>query len=310
MAKNFIFPEWLNANSSRAYPISERCTRMDTYSSIKLPDSLIVDASMSIHSALASSVFYVSKISVSIYAVNIEISRIEPDGAISIVGGISAPISGGNYVPYSFTGIQENQSITGTITVGELDQALTEISGVVDFAYTSTAFENTIANVSLPMIRRVDVYNGISKIGEFTDILKLKAGRNIELSYIDSHTVRIDAIDGLNTTDPDLCPVTKYIGPCIKTINGIPPDASGNFIITGGECIVVTPENNVSNSGTVGNSITISDVCSKSCCGCGELEDLVNGLRSVETQIQTLRSNISAVESNTSKMLGNIMGAL
>ena len=309
MANNFIFPEWLNANSVRAYPVSERSSRMDITGFVKLPDSLIVDASISIHSALASSVFYISKVSVSIYTVNIEISRITPEGVISIVGGISAPISNGNYMPYAFTGIQDNKSITGTITVGELTQALNEISGVVDFEYTATAFENTIANVSLPMIRRVDVYNGISKVGEFTDILKLKAGRNISLSYIDPYTIRIDAIDGLNTTSPDLCPVTKYIGPCIKTINGIPPDASGNFIITGGECITVSPENNASSSTSV-SSITISDVCSKSCCGCNELEDLVSSLRSVEAQIQTLRSNIATVEANSSEMLANIMGAL
>jgi len=309
MANNFIFPEWLNANSVRAYPISENGNRMDVTGSIKLPDSLIVDASISVHVSLSSSIFYISQVSVSVYNINIQISRITPEGAISIVGGISAPVSGGNYASYTFNGIQDNSSVTGSITVGDIKQAITEVSGVIDFTHTSTPFENTIANVSLPMVRKVDVYDGAAKIGEFSDILKLKAGRNISLSYVDNQTIRIDAVDGLNTTQPDLCPVTKYVGPCIKTINGIPPDIEGNFILTGGECITVSPENNMAAADN-GNVIVISDTCSKSCCGCGELEELVAGLRLVEAQLNLLRSNIQEVDSRSNQMLANIMAGM
>ena len=44
--------EWLNHNSQRSYPLTERATKTDTTGSIQLPDSFIVGLYFPIHVGL------------------------------------------------------------------------------------------------------------------------------------------------------------------------------------------------------------------------------------------------------------------
>lgn len=302
MASNFIFPEWLNANSVRGYPVSEYGTRMDLTGSVKLPDSLLVDASLAVHPDLATSTFFVSKVKLSPDGAEIEISRLDAAGSnVTVVTTIAAPASGGNYRPYSFTGVGDNYDVNGSIVVGDLWLASQEMSGVFEFTHESTPLEHTVLNVSLPMVRAIEIYNGSAKVGTFNGLLKLKAGRNIRLTYVDGETVRIDAIDGLNTTDPDSCAAVTPLGPPIRTINGVGPDENGNFQLEGGDCISVE-------AGSQG--LVISDTCSQSCCGCDELAQLMSGLTALETQCQILKTNIYEVQANTSRMMAYIVAAL
>ena len=301
MSSNFVFPEWLNANSVRAYPLSEYGTRMDLTGLVKLPDSLIADASIAIHSELAACVFFVSRVIIAPDKAEVEISVKPVSTAAAVVATITALVSAGNYKPYAFTGSGDYADVAGTIVIGDLTAAVQEAAGVFQFGPAATPFEHTVLSVSLPMVRSVEVYNGSTKIGSFTGKLKLQAGRNIRLTYVDSETVRIDASDGLNTTDPGSCTSVVPLGDPIRTINGIGPDVNGNFQLEGGECITVDAS---------GNGLVIADTCSQSCCGCNELQELMDGLRTLETQYQTLKANIYAVQSTASQMFGNITAAL
>ena len=299
MAGGFVFPEWLNANSVRAYPLSESATRLDELGYIKIPDSLIVSASITIHPDFASYVFFVSRINITSQSAQVTISCQDLSGNNNVVCTITGNTVDGINQVFDITGSGNLSSITGNITLGDIQQSSSEAVGAFNFTAESAPFEPTIVYVSLPSLNYLQAYNGSALVGTFDDLLSLRAGENIKLTYVDNNTIRIDAIAGLN--DPTDCSGKAPAPPCIKTINGIAPDLNGNFVINGGECIDIAP-------GTA--SITISDTCSKSCCGCNELEALMNSLSLLETQYQSLRDQINTVQTQQSQMISNLVANL
>jgi len=136
---------------------------------------------------------------------------------------------------------------------------------------------------------------------QFSKILKLKEGRNIRLTYEGDDTIRIDAIDGVNLIDPTICADALPVPGPIRTINGIPPDVNGNFVLDPSDCLTIDP-------GTA--MLTLKDTCSKSCCGCNELEQLMTGLSSVESQIAALKSQIQSVEAQQSQLIANLVSSI
>ena len=152
--------------------------------------------------------------------------------------------------------------------------------------------------VSIPALRAVNVYSGSSLIHIATDILRLKAGENIRLTYEDdTQSIRVDAISGLNL-DPVPCNNNPFSVPsCIKTINGIGPDENGNFNVLGSECIQINPET---------NAISVHDLCSQSCCGCTELEQLTEGLSQLKAQEESLKLLIESVQAQQSSLISSL----
>ena len=75
----------------------------------------------------------------------------------------------------------------------------------------------------------------------------------------------------------------------IRTINLVPPDSLGNINLLGDDCIKVTPQ-------ATDNQVGLTDECSKPCCGCPELETLVEDQKRVRDQVQTLVNLASRLE--------------
>ena len=297
MAGGFIFPEWLNANSVRAYPFAESCSRIDELGVTKIPDSLIVAASITVHPDFASNLFFVSSIAITDSYAEITISTKAADLTISKVCVLKASVSDGTNYSIPIFGTGDNYSITGVLTVGDILQASSEASGIFNFAPENAAFEPTVIYVSMPALSYVEAYNNSALIGRYSDILKLRAGKNVSITYVDQDTIRIDAIDGLNAP-ATACSGQLELPPCIRTINGIPPDANGNFYVNGGECIDIQGES---------SGIVISDTCSKSCCGCSELEALVSSLSQLESAYQALSAQVNNAFSQQAQMMSNIL---
>jgi hypothetical protein len=299
MAGGFVFPEWLNANSVRAYPLSESATRIDELGYIKIPDSLIVSASITIHPDFASYVFFVSKLNITSETAQVTISCQGTSGTPEVVCTVTAKVDDGLNQVFEIVGSGNLSSITGNITLGDIQQAASEAMGNFNFTPELAPFEPTVVYVSLPALNYVTAYNGSRLVGTFDNVLALRAGENVRLTYVNNNTIRIDAIAGLN--NPEDCTGKAPAPPCIKTINGIAPDSNGNFVINGGECIDIQPGN---------ASITVSDTCSKSCCGCVELESLVTALSQLESQYQSLRDQINTVQTQQSQMISNLVANL
>lgn len=300
---NAVFPDWLNANSGRAYPLSENGSRLDSTSTIKIPDSLIVAAQINMLPSYIGGTFFIRFISVSSFAIIITIGY-SILGADRDVAKITvSPGAHKENDTYAFVGSGQDSSILGSLTIGRLDDALSTVPGGVEFSSESSSFEVSALFVSSPAIEAVEVYSGNSLVKRFSSVLKLRAGENIRLTYVDpdQNIIRIDAISGENLTEPSGCENATPLPPCIRTINGQVADENGNFNIDGGKCIDVTASK---------GNIKLEDLCSKSCCGCTELEELVAGLKGVEGQISQLKFQMDATVVRQNLMITNLVSNL
>lgn len=278
---NGIFPEWLNINAGRAFPLAENSSRKDTTGSIQLPDSLIVAAQISMTPEYATGSFFVSRVGAFNDRVTITISFLSADTVTRTIAEVTAMVDSHTVnATYPFVGEGGDVAILGSLTLGDLAETINTIPAAIEFIPASTPFEVSALFVSTPAVKAIEIYNGTTLVQSYSDILKIRAGENILLTRIDENTIRIDAILNENFLAPESCENAIPKPPCIRTINGVGPDENGNFNLEGGECLSITAES---------GKIVLADLCATSCCGCNELESLVTGLNNVQAQLQSLR---------------------
>lgn len=300
---NAVFPEWLNANSGRAYPLAENGSRLDISGNVILPNSLIVAAQINMVPSYANGTFYVKDVSASSSVVTVSIGYSNDSGDREIAT-VRIPVLGHKEnTTFPFVGSGNDSSILGSLTIGSLAETIQSIPGGVSFTKASTPFEVSALFISSPALEAIEIYSGSVLIKRFNEILKLRAGENIRITLVDDDpdTIRIDAIVGENLVQPDDCENAPPIPPCIRTINNQPADENGNFNIDGGKCIDVQ---------TSPGLIVLKDLCSQSCCGCDELAELVAGLQSVEGQISQLKNQMDATVVQQNLMITNLVSNL
>ena len=297
---NGIFPEWLNVNAGRAFPLAENSSRRDLTGTVRLPDSLIVAAQINMTASYAPGTFFISDLISTADVVTLIVSFLDVSGVARSIATVGMVVSAHTENDsYAFVGSGADASILGSLTIGDLTETLRTVPGKISFPPSATPFEVSALFVSAPALEAIEVYSGTTPVGRFGKILKLQAGENVRLSYVDGNpdVIRIDAISGANLTAPANCANAIPVPPCIRTINGVPADGNGNFNLDGGSCLDVT---------TSAGSITLTDLCSQSCCGCTELETLLAGLQSIETQITQLRSQFNDTVAQQTTMLANL----
>lgn len=316
MAQNIIFPEWLNANSLRNYPIRENASRTDVSGSFTIPNELLVSAQFNYSRDYLDGGFYISKVVVSDSSVRIFISFIssEENAVSREIGSVNIfSDSFEKFSYFSFSGQGEDFAVLGSLGIGDISSTINAGIGEFLFEPSATTFEANTQFVSIPALKTVEVYNADDQLlYRATEILKLKEGDNIKLTYLPSQagsgdpygSIRIDAIDGQNLISPSECEnVSEVLLPCIKKINGVGPNNDGTIFLVGSDCIDVT-------DATGANAIELSDTCSESCCGCIELQALTDALEKLKEQEQTIRDLINNTQGQQSELLANIISNL
>ena len=300
-----VFTEWLNANSSRNYPIVENLSRKDISGKLTLPNQLILAAQVNVSRSEVEGSFFIKEVGSFGGSCYVTIGYAHTVGTTLVMDDIAkVNIDYSTHVTYQyypFVGQQENAHIVGFVCIGEVEELKKEGLGKLEFMPDSTALEPNCLFVSIPALKAVNIYSGSSLIHIATDVLRLRAGENIRLTYEDDDkTIRIDAISGLNLDTKDSCNNNPFSIPgCIKTINGIGPDDTGNFKILGSECIGII-DNHES------NGVSIQDLCSQSCCGCDELDVLVAGLDQLRAQEESLKLLIESVQAQQSSLISSL----
>lgn len=296
--------QWLDHNSQRAYPFTDWATRTDQSGQITIPDSFLLGLYFPVSSALDvhTERFFLYRLG--IFPTSYSLTLGYQDGTTPIpaaVGYISKP-DHREFQSYALTGVGMFDESVGKYVVGKLTDLESLPFGLYTFDYPATCLE---VDAIWPQIRTVssitviDGNNATPKI--YGDIL-LTAGENVRLTYgsgPNGRSIRIDAIGGENLNEYCECEL-EPVGPPIRFINGVPPDQDGNLKIQGNPCIRL--------EATEGG-LRIVETCATPCCGCNELEALVEQIRTVYDGAATLRHFVVSVEMAVSQMMNAVLSS-
>lgn len=295
-----VFPEWLNANSTRAYPVQEASPRTSQDGTLTLPNSLVVDARFDAPASYVGGRFYVDSVEILPDRVSVSVGYRDSVGESTLVAVVVARTdSHATNDSYAFRGAGVHHSVIGSLSIGKIADAQAKGAGRHFFGPDSAPFEICTMHVSQPMVEYIALVEEGREVSRMSGPVALAAGENIRLTRMDDGTVRIDAIPGEGMDD---CPQQNPLTPPVRTINGVGPDESGNLRLAGSECI----QTSVSEAST----IEILDLCSSSCCGCQELATLLEGLRTVDRQVDSLREMIYRSFNEQSGMISTLTAFL
>lgn len=279
--------EWLNANSQRAYPLSELASKKDTTGSLQLRDDLIVDLSFAVpySASIDLSLFHIHSISVFSLGLIITIGY---NGAIAGMASVT-DVSGTKNVSYPIVGAGDFAGATGCIVIGSTAGSM-KTPGVYSFTVDAARLEPTTIKPEIRSVSSLLVQNGTDVSSPLVGVVTLEAGSNIVLATNSTDplnpVVTISA-QVLETSLLGRCPCEDQAAQAITSINGVAPDSNGNMTLDGNACIAITGSTPV---------ITLTDKCSTPCCGCSELAVVTADLALLDKQAEAMEQTLTTLE--------------
>lgn len=273
--------EWLNLNSQRSYPLAEGVTGFDTSGTVKLPNDFIVDMTWSVNTVGTISVDKFHIFSIAVFSTGVVIEF----GYDGISVGITT-IDKVTFTPdssYNILGAGILKDSKGIVTIGSLDTLRETITGDVRFDLTGSRLVPTVIKRALKNVTGVYVRNSSEISSLYQGDVVLQSGLNVTFtatSVLDLTTITINAIPGEGEQPPGINEDESgnTINPLL-TINGISPDAKGNFTLEGDTCIKFNE---------LSAELEMLNDCSSPCCGCDDLDSINTELNAVRTQVDSM----------------------
>jgi len=306
--------QWLNHNSQRSYPLTDRASKTDTTGTLTIPDSFIVgmyfpiplNASNEIISAGWQRAYIKRLVSTpQYYAITLAIDDAE-------VASCSIPRAAHTRnTTYPLYGIHDFYQAVGHITIGLLDEIDALPGGLFEFDGNSGEVEPDVIKPFLQGVSSLRVLNnGVYSDKVYGDVV-LVAGENMRIHFetvtipatpeseekTEKHVV-FSAISGDNLNTPCVCEISDD-APCITSINGVSTN-TGNFNLAPNGCVTTT---------NIANGITIADICAEPCCGCNELDALTNQINRFGDGITTLQNFVTRLGSEVAQMNIIVIGS-
>jgi hypothetical protein len=295
--------EWLNSNSQRKYPLHEDAGVTDTSGSVKIPNDFIVDLLWPVHvdDTVDPEKFHILRIATFGTGVTVSIGY---DG--TAVGSVS--IDSASFTPnqtFFIQGVGDFFDTFGKIIIGSLSNIL-KLAGSFEFDLANGRLEATVIKPDLRGVNAIYLQNGTDLSAAIQGDVVFQAGRNFLMTFdegdgtpADPHKIVFNAVEGAGLNTECACDEATE-GPCIKRINGIEPDGSGDFFISGSECVTLA---------SIANGVQLTDECAKPCCGCAELEIVTNTLKDIVAQINGLEGLALRLETNILQMEFNLINS-
>lgn len=303
-ATTYFNLEWLNLNSQRAYPLSEGASRLDTTGSFRLPDDVVLALYLPVGAGMTvePEKFYVQNLTVCATGLNLTVGY--DDGAARpAVASASVPLaSHTEFRSYALPGAGDFDDSVGRVVFGRPEDLKALPPGSYDFDPAAGRLDLDCIRPAVRGVTGVVLVNNGDRSDRLTGVVELNAGANVRLSVTAVgavNKVRIDAVQGEGLTKDCDCD-DNADGPCVKTINGIPPDDDGNFVVQGDDCLV--PQG-------IANGIRIEDQCSKPCCGCVELEAVTRDLERFGAAAASLENYLNRLEGSVNRMNLTVLGS-
>lgn len=290
--------DWLNENAYRRYPLVDGA-------SADVPRGLIVDMVLPVPIDLVSpdQLFLKSVIG---FGQGVVISfglTTNPSAAVA-----SATVFLADHElnrSYMLVGAGPIAGAVGRINIGT-------VQAVQESAATSRDFTDepqsarVVPSVVRPAIRGISSFNVLGAAGAVavSGAITLVPGANIEL-VADEATGRITINSNLTIQEADQqdnCGCVEAEDPerpCIRSINGILPDSSGNVNIVGSNNLAISAS---------GNGLAIDDSSTVPCCECDQVDVLYQALQAVENESSQLLAIAEQLRGRIDT-LGAVVGA-
>lgn len=302
--------QWLNHNSQRSYPLTERASKNDTTATIRLPDSFILALYFPLHITLNVQIdrFYISTLLVSPlgYAIGLGYSDPVTGATVLVANATIAKATHTANATYALSGIDDFADSVGHIVIGVTDEIDALPPGLYTFELDDGELE---ADAIRPMVRSITalrVVNGVETSDLLYGDIELVAGTNMKIEFVPNLVsgnprVIFSAISGENLNEPCTCN-TYDPGECIKCINGICSD-DGSFSLVGNECVQIaqTPGLN--------GSLKFTDTCAQPCCGCAELDAIKTQIDRFDDGVNTLQNFVTRLSSEVTQMSLVVLGS-
>lgn len=299
--------EWLNANSQRAYPLTVEATKVDLTGTISIPDSFIVELCLPVHAGLdiEPDKFFLRSIGVFPTGYNIVFAYDDDTNDPPVVANVNiSKAAHTDNLSYALTGSGDYVDSVGTITIGRLEEMETLPPGQYYFSPEGGQIEPDAIRPFLRGVSSITVVNGTDVSEPIYGDITLVAGTNIrlvvnQLPGQDPELI-IHAISGEGLNEDCVCDDAADTGPCIKTINGIAPEPSGNFVLVGQSCLQIS---------AITNGVQLTDSCSSPCCGCTELDAIRDQLARFSDAKATLEGIASRLDAEVSAMQSVVLSS-
>ncbi|WP_353208391.1 hypothetical protein [Sphingorhabdus sp.] len=295
--------QWLNHNSQRSYPLTDRATKVDDSGTIRLPDSFIVALYLPIHSGLsfAPNNFFIRTVLIS------------PTGFNVVVGytasGVTTDVAAANIAraafqpnrSYALGGIDNFDDCVGRVVIGTLDEIDKLPPGTYTFDKDSGELETDAIRPMLRAVSRLRVFNNNELSAPIYGDVTLVAGTNIRINVANvggETEIIFDAIANTNLNQDCLCNVHDT-GECIRCINGV-CSSDGNFTFTQDDCVQITP---------IANGLSLADTCAAPCCGCAELDAITQQINRFGDGVTTLQNFVTRLGSEVTQMSLVVLGS-
>jgi hypothetical protein len=295
--------EFLNQNMHRNYPLQDTQVVVSE-DGVYLPSSFLVDLKMSIPCKLGDSNinaanFFVSAVNHYSASVQVVISyQYDAEHSFECACSPAIVTADGSY-PEVVTltpaaGIPADtkwdplRNLTGELWIGST-QEVANVSSL-KFTYEHAAINPTLITKIVrvdEIMSSVTVLVGDDVLGTISGEMKLKAGAGIAF-VLDTNTNELTIkLDETWLSEQIQEIMATEVGTPLKSINGITPDSEGNLSIGGMDC---TEVNNVA------YGITISNPCSRPCCGdeSGDVADIQASQGLLKDQVERLTQSLNA----------------
>lgn len=297
--------QWLNHNGQRAYPFFETASRLDESGSFRVPDSLLLELYLPVHSGLDvdPARFFVR--SVAVFSIGVTISVGYDDGSTPppVVATAVIPLAThAEYQSYALPGSGDFDDVAGKVVIGSLSDLSTLPPGQYFFTPEAGRLDTDCIRPVLRSVSSIVVVNGADRSERLYGDIELTSGTNTRLTVSTvngKRRVRIDAIAGEGLNDDCVCDGDATTGP-VRTINGIPPTADGDFTVLGSACVDVT---------AAGNGIKLTNTCADPCCGCKELEAITRDMDQFGGAQTTLNSFLGRLEVQVTAMSTTLLSS-
>ena len=302
--------DFLHENSQRKYPLMDNATAQRSDAAFIIPSSFLLDMCLPVTSNSGGypGGYFISQIASYSSGYVLKISHTTSTGVVDI-GVVTVDTSSHTWgtaylifdITTSSTLIDPSQAERGSIVIGDLAEIALQPAGVWAFTEAETRIQPRCIIPMVPGTKgfRVRSSGVLSEL--LRDVIILEPGTNTQLRVdVTTNTITLDAIGDSDFLADCVCEGSRSVGDPIRTINGIGPNANGDFTIQPGrDCLAVDE---------LSNGIMLSDSCASPCCGCQELDILNTSLQVLRDQFSTLHAFAERLET-TSQGLNAVVTA-